>query len=663
MKENNILKAKIDLLQEEVKKLSESNLGDKELLEAQLEIISEFEKVIVDEIAIKTYDFSKAIELANEYDYKPENLAKIIADIQNVFAIRDELNLTRDEMPLESIQVATFREFVSSIMNIKKGIISKLEELEKNSSLDLEKRIDNLEALKNIFEGSGTRKYYTEDMFKTLWEELDVLNLSSKDSKELLDEFYETRNINTTHNKEAVPFEDIVALYKEYISEDKWSRFERLLIKYKDEITKGIDLENTEEILEFLVEKDILNKFDLTALLQVSAYGNANYIKETIYDKIMKYDSDNRNAFFKESLASVWVKVPGTNTRSSKPFRTTRENSGNSSKDNEGLYSACHTIDYDEFLQNIQLLKDNSHLFGDSFENTDIGANLRLTSQSNKILKRDIELCKMLGLGEIYPIPVSTFMNGGIEDKIHLAIELGLLKSPMTEYFQEMDKDINKNYEFKRANNKNGLSNQTIRNYFERYMSKMGVTTINDFAYKFYRLQRQNYISFYNSFFSSSKAGTAGKDFVNTLDRDLFTDKDKMDMFISSNFMNDWYPEYINGYDEYESVISASDNDGEYIDPSVLDEPLIKDLEENNTIYDLLTQGDDLVQIKNEYVYMFGDRIISRYKVLHNASILKEEYGTLTEDMLMTAIVRNSFLDEKTYKRIENCVWKRGMVM
>ena len=60
---------------------------------------------------------------------------------------------------------------------------------------------------------------------------------------------------------------------------------------------------------------------------------------------------------------------------------------------------------------------------------------------------------------------------------------------------------------------------------------------------------------------------------------------------------------------------------------------------------------------------MFGDRIISRYKVLHNASILKEEYGTLTEDMLMTAIVRNSFLDEKTYKRIENCVWKRGMVM
>ena len=37
--ELSILKTKIDLLQEEVKKLSESNLGDKELLEAQLEII------------------------------------------------------------------------------------------------------------------------------------------------------------------------------------------------------------------------------------------------------------------------------------------------------------------------------------------------------------------------------------------------------------------------------------------------------------------------------------------------------------------------------------------------------------------------------------------------------------------------------------------------
>lgn len=667
-----LIKNKLEALQEEITNISASKLDDKASLEAQLELIKEFEKVIVDEALIRSYDFSDAINLVNSYDYKIDNIAQIIADIKSVFEVREELNLSRNEMPLDSSQATTFREFTRSLAEIKKNIVGRIQELEKNSGEELQNKISNLEAIKNIFEGSGPRKYYTEDMLRTFWEEIDVLNLPAEERKSLLDMFYETRNINSSHKKEAVPFEDIIALYREYFSDDTLKRVESILSKYKDEITVDIDLDNTREILEFFKEKNLLDKFTNLAKVKVSVYGKADYIRDTIYDKIMNYDENNRSAFFKDDLASVWIKVPGSNTRSSRPFRTSSNGSGErKGKGDDSLYSSSHKIDYDEFLQNIKILQDNSDLFGSKFNCNNLGSNLALTSQPTGSLKKNIELCKLFNLGQIYPIPVSAFNFGSLEDKLHLAVELGLLKSPMTEYFQNMDKDINKNYEFKGNATKKGFYNQTIRNYYERYMSKLGFNSINYYAYMFYKLQRQNYISFYNSFFSTSRAGMASNDFVDTLDEDLFTDEDKMNMFIESNFMIDRYSDRINGFDEYDSVISSDNAEkktadytfNDYYDPSILSDPLIMDLEENYTVNDLLTSGDDLVEQKNEYVYMFGDRLISRYKVLHNASILKAEYGELNRDMLMTSIVRNSFLDEKTYQRIENCVWKRGLVL
>ena len=82
--------------------------------------------------------------------------------------------------------------------------------------------------------------------------------------------------------------------------------------------------------------------------------------------------------------------------------------------------------------------------------------------------------------------------------------------------------------------------------------------------------------------------------------------------------------------------------------------------ESNNTVIDFVTQNDEEVERMNEFVYMFDDRIISRYKVLHNATILRKRYGYLDQEMLMTSIVRNSFLTEEEFENIKDTVYNKG---
>ena len=75
-----------------------------------------------------------------------------------------------------------------------------------------------------------------------------------------------------------------------------------------------------------------------------------------------------------------------------------------------------------------------------------------------------------------------------------------------------------------------------------------------------------------------------------------------------------------------------------------------------------MTSGEGIIEIKNEYLYKLGNTLISRYKVLHNATILKGYYGYLDKDMLMSSIVRNSFLNEDDLINIQNCVQERNVL-
>lgn len=663
----NMLSKKIAALKDELERLNEANIDEKAKIQTQLAIIEECERVVKDEELPLNYDFSNAVQLIENYNYSIENLAKIIYDIQSALLVRQQLNLTSEEMPLEESQLATLVSFADGLKKVKTELNKKMQRL--TETVDSKKKIENLEGLKKILEGTGRRRYVTTEMFDDFYDEFDILSLPPEDAQELLEGFYKTKNLSVRQGKETADFNEVIELYNEYLSPTYMRFFAGLLNDHRNEVTTSIDMDNTREILQFFKDNSLLDRFKKTALLKISLYGKADYIKEVVYPKITSNNLDIMDAYFEDELATVWIKEKGTSLYRTRPFRVSRGRGEN--KDKENLYATCHNVDYEEFWQNIEILKANRDLFDDSMELDDIGANLKLKTLPVWVLKKNIELCKLFGMGTITSVPITCVERGDIEDKIHLAIELGLLNPPMSQKFLEIDKQIIRTEEFQRNTKRKKIYNQSIRNYFQRYLSMLSNKSVNEYAYLTYKLQASGYEQFYNDFFSNVHAGKGNPFFITEEEKKLIVDRAQMDDFITNNFMTEWYSDFISGYDEYDSIISEYTASGKkdgfgdegYFDRAILDEDLIKDLEENHTINDIITQNEEIVEKKNDFVYLFGDRIISRYKVLHNASILKGLYGKLTKEMLMTSIVRNSFLDVDSFQLIQKEVMERGKAL
>ncbi len=662
-----LLNKKIDALKNRLEQLNQANLDEKSKLEAQLAMIEECEKVADNEELLLDYDFSNAIQLMENYNFSISNLAKIISDIQSALLVRQQLNLTKEDMPLEETQVSMFTTFVDGLKTVKSNISEKMQGLAETA--EGKKKIGNLESLRSVLEGTGRRKYVTTAMFEDFYDAFDLLSLPPEDVKGLLEGFYQTRNLRVRQGKEKADFNEVIALYREYLSPNSMRFFTGLLDDHQNEIRASIDLENTREILQFFKDTDLIDKFKRTALLKISLYGKADYIRDVVYPKIKSDHPDEMDTYFEDELATVWIKEKGTGTYRARPFRVSRGRGEN--KDSENLYATCHSVDYDEFRENVKILKENRDLFDESVAFDDDGANLRLKTLPVWVLKKNIELARLFGMGVVTSVPITCIERGDIEDKIHLAIELGLFNSPMSPKFLDLDKQIVRNDEFQSNVKKKKIYNQSIRNYFQRYLSMLSNKSINEYAYLTYKLQVEGYQQFYNDFFSSVHAGKGNPSFITEQEKTRILDKPQMDDFITNHFMTEWYSDFISGYDEYDSIIAEymdsdkkeSFQEEEYFDPTILEDEFIKELEEKNTVEDTITQNEEVVERKNEFVYLFGDRIISRYKVLHNASILKGLYGTLNREMLMTSIVRNSFLDVDSFQFIQNQVMERGKTL
>lgn len=637
------------------------NKGEKEKLLDQIGVIEECLNVVEEDSLIINYDFSDAIELLDAFDYSIENLTQVISDIKNVIAVRKELNLSDLDIPYDEKQEETFNLFVDLLKKIKKQLLEKLRKL----LIVYKDNTGVLDPLRNIFDGVGRRKYYTDVMVEGFYNTVDIFGLSFEEAKSILDKFYQTKNLSTQQEISEVNFEEVLNLYKEYLTPLSMDFFKKLLNDYKREVVTVIDLDSAREILEFFKDKGILEEFRRTALLKITLYGRLEYIRDVVYPKVMANSSSDIEAFFTDDLVSVWITEKGLTRKSS--FRRSVKRGDSSS--NETLHQSCHKIDYDGLEENIELLKANRHLFSDKFDPDDLGSNLNIKTMPVWALKKNIELSKLFNLGVLTPIPPTCLEKGDIENKLHLAIELGLLNSPLTQEFRVLDKDIVRSEEFQSNCARKKWYNQSIRNYFQRYLSKLSAKTINEYAILFHKLLSDGHLSFYNDFFSPLQAGAATPEIFTDAEKNILNDRDKMDDFVSNNFMIDWYSSFIDNFDEYDEIILDYDEEEKdsaesyksYIDPSILDDDLIKDLDKNNTVVDVLSQNGEIVERKNEFVYMFGDRIISRYKVLHNASILKDFYRTLTNDMLLASIVRNSFLDKKSFELIRKSVMGKGV--
>lgn len=655
---------KIEELKKIISDSEESNKKEKSIIQEQIRLLEECESVSNDEEKMIGFDFSKVLNLIEQFGYDNKTILKTIEDIKNVLSIRKQLKMSEEELPLDEKQIFEYKKLINKLKEVKEDLNKKLNQLPDVE--DIKKKISDLEGLLKVFQGGFRRKYYTIEMFNTFCEVFDIFHLPPEQAHELLGLFYNTSNLKIRQNVDEVNIEEVISLFAEFFVDTSFKLYEKLIRDHKNEVSSKIDLDNAREILQFFKDKNILDKFKRTALLKITIYGKAEYIKETVYPEIMADPS--KDIFFEDDLASVWIKEKGKSNYRTSTFR--RNGGRKKGQETELLSPSSYTVDYDEFRQNVELLRENSNLFGDKFNLDDPGANIAIKTLPVWVLKKNIELCKLFGLGSISSLPATCVINGNLEDKIHLAIELGLLNPPLNSRFRMIDKDIVRSEQFQTNYNRKKIYNQSIRNYFQRYLGMLGITTINEYAYMFYILKEHGYIEFYNEFFSEAHAGKANRAFIEQV-KEIATDKDKIDGLVSNNFLIDYYSNYIDNYGEYDEILNeyndedkTSEYNGEnYFSRDILEDPLIKELESNNTVIDFVTQNDEEVERMNEFVYMFDDRIISRYKVLHNASILKSMYGYLSRDMVLTSIVRNSFLDSDSFQKIYSSVMKGSITL
>ncbi len=693
----------LDLISNELSKLTEQQEvfeeyeGVIQSYTSQLAELSNIENILNVEESIGDYDFSKYYKILNENEIDHEEDDKYLLEIKQVIAVRRQCGI---DIPLSDEQknvISIIRSninYLKEVLNNKIVIINQeIEEVRRRIEENSKKKA--LEELKEVLEGNRRRKYYTEDMITALASVIDLENLSDEDFENIMKDFYETKNLQNRNNREKEDINNVISLYKEYLPESEFVPIEDkkqpcklidMIREYEDEISVHIDLNNTREILEFFKEKGILDRFRRPALLKVSIFAKASYVKE-LYQNIMEKHPDELDIYFEDVACTLWV----CDTERSKinPFRVSRKRTDKKNK--ESLFSQCHSITEKEFRNNIKYLVDHSDIFERS-EFEEIGAHLKAKTLNTEILKNNevffrdlfkkswvirnsINMFDTFEIGQNYSIPVSILSHGELDAKIHFAIELGLLNPPMDKLAREQEKDIANSEQFLNVKTHKAIHNNSIRNYFQRNLSVLGSLTGNDYVFLKYMLDNLGPIDFYNFFFNSERTGRRNK---TEIEGEMLSAYEKVapglpideqaDKFASTYFINDLYNVEINGYDEYDYVISQYDKEYktsmdrvDYYDENILNDPLVKYLEDNFSINDELTQMDSMVEQQNRYAYRIGHILISRLKVLHNASILKEQYGILTEDMLLTAVIRNSYLNEQDFNFIKTSVTERRM--
>lgn len=664
----------IDILTDIINRIKEdnnNNLKKQELLDKEIRSIEECLITIKDENKIINYDFNYILSLFDKYKYSINNLSKVLKDIKDTIQIKKQFNDI--DIPFTKNQIDTIDTFANTLNDLIKEL--KLEQQNIDINHDSEESIVLLEQFRNIIMGNSKKKYYTDEMVNALYEVGDIMNLSDEEYMILIESIYNSRNfIKKVRTKADIM--DVISLYKEYISTDKIDLFINLIKTHEEEIVSNIDLDNTREILEYFKSNNILNNFMRLPLLKVTLYGNIDYIKE-LYPKMLEKDKDNMDIYFENEMASIWI------NESSKKIRKRKSKYSRKTDKKEKKKLDINSISYEEFWENIELINDNSHLFADKYDSSNFGAHLRaktvpseniksfsallrLATTSAWTFRKNLGLCKIFGMGYLNKIPISCFESGDIEDKIHLAIELGLLNPPMTMEFINMEQNIVKNDVFIKNMQKQGLSNESIRNYFQRNITKLATIPKKDYIVLSYYLLKLGHEKFYNAFFSPNKAGQCYPEFLQRLDS--LVDEDNIDEFISKNFITEWYSEFIPGFTEYDNYIDeysleekGSDFTKEsYFDDNILNDEFIKELEKKYCVNDIYIEDGKTVDVKNDYVYLIGGTMISRYKVLRNASILKGIYGKLNEDMLLTSIVRNSYFDEVTFDKIKDSIKERN---
>ena len=640
------------MLNNKINDLKKNSQEELNRITSILNIINDSILAIDNEKMFKEYDFSIAINLVNSNSFGIIDLGKIIKDVKNLLVAKYDYK--QSFLSLTDEQKQAIKSFKERLGFLK-------EELEKRilaqSKIEVdEETLTNLEDLKTLLEGKGRRKYYTYEMIESLFEVFNYDDFTYEDIDNLIKELSVSRNIKGKILEEKKDINEVVYLYQEYLGK---RLNEELLKKYQDEICTRIDLVNARNILSFFKENKLLDKFSLLSILQITLYGRFDYVKDFYFEKVLPKDNNLKELYYEDIMACVWINEKSTERRRNTSIKKNSEKGKKKS-----LFDTIHEVCDDDIWENIRILKENEAILNDKYDLSNIDY-LWVITKPTWLIKKNIELFKTFNFDNVR---LTALVQNDLEDKIHFVTELGLLNTPRTYVYMEIERSVPKYNEFMLNGRRKKNNNANILNYYPRNTTELGKTSYTEYIYWFYKMQRSSKEEFYQDFFSSFMAGMRNKtDFYTADDEIIIKDRESFEKLVADNFVTNYYDALIPNYDIYDEVIreyNASikgDIVIPYYDESIIEDDSISRLEENVAI-DIYSTDGAIRKVGNPYVYIFGRNIISRYKVLRNLSILKHKYGYLNDDMIMTSVVRNSYISKDIFDEIKNSIVSERLV-
>ncbi len=616
------IKKQIDILLKNLDN-SEENVS-KELI-SKLQVFADSVLRNVDELS--KYDIEEYIKEI----YKNNANVSIDSYIKNLNTLKQLIELKKNDdsglFDLTEKQI----EFIKQVCgDTKQFIESTKANKEKNNIIKA-----NIEKYQHLIEKiEVNEKKLNHEEVKVLVTMID--NYSNKDKISILKEILNynisiEKSKNITHryiNKEPLDVTTIIEKFKEYITDKERNRkFNKSIEYHEEEVSYNIDLDNTTEVVKYLKDNKLFEKFkSVDKLLALLVYGSSQSVKEA-YEEFKTKDMLDQSFIYE--YPSLWTKQG--ERHSIKRVKKPKNGDNNSEATLKGYTTG--------------LFRNELYDIIDFYEAN--GVDYKKDKGVMCLFKKNLDSIKyMMAIGKKYNINInpSTFSIGdNMDERSDILIECDLLNPIPNLNFNNLEDTYSVEQLRKITANINP--------------SFIGQVQEGHIAYLQKHLQENHKVPSV-VFSTKRKPYNFSTDFSNlkgifeplrTYKKDKVTSTARIKEYALNNDMtNISFNGDIENYEELEKIAKGD----KYIrldsDDSIIESPFIKDLDNKYGVP------------QNDYLYQIEGLRISRYKVIrlyqafrdYNMNSLPE--NQLSEyDMRLFSIAYRTYIKNDIYTQIK----------
>ena len=615
MKLRTIIESKIDSLYTTYDKVTSANYEDR-LNEAKKDLsfaskyLDDISKDISNIIQLETDAISHIVSESNW-----EMINELISNIKLVYEAKSagiNIDLTDDQKEFLSKFIVSLQERIEELKRAIAYYTNCMDKINYEAE-KIENDIDDLEGILIKISAPEKNDLLTKEDFAIIHrifiEDASVSNTLKKNVLKEYIKFNSNLLDNIEINEKQVDISEVKKLLSEYGVHDETIK---KISKYKKEIESSADLDKMREILEYLTLNDELtnkvnfvNSFNAATLFSILLCGDVEYIRDTYNYQMNRFGH----------LVSMFLKTPSVWVNNIPVKRKRKKPSEHGPRDNGlTLHGAAHETSIKDMILNENFLRSKG--FNVSLDDD---TNVKTLKSRHYLIRDNYDIFVNYGVinpRNITDFSLSTLSFSNTVDHLDNLIEIGLLDD-------------------------SSITNKPQNNYVSMYPTIIQNATPEHIMF-FYKLKSSMPLDeYYDLIFSKNKNGMLARTTIETMMKNEGLNAETKEEYHEKNFVS--LKNIIPKYDEYVDCIYGANLI--IHDNAILNDPLIQMLESKYKVTD--------------YSYLFGNQIISRFKVLRNFSALRK-FGYIDEEALLFCITYNSYLNGEALDMIRSSLSING---